>query len=294
MVGCCACGRLRFEADGIGRAWVCHCRACQRASAAPAVAWARAERLSLTGDAATTPDASHGERLRCRDCGTAPLRRDADGWLVALASLDEPDAVRPVAHTAVEQQRRWLKPWDGLPRVEGLDLPHPTPRSWRPERDPTLDRASPVSLRPIDAANRMAVVVLQVHGAQSRYVAPNLMSLLEAAVHARPHLLRAIYAAEVPVGLVLVDFPDEDELELPLAGRPFLWRLMVDEHYQGLGYAARAITLLADAMREEGHDRLFVSAVPGAFSPLPFYRRLGFVDTGVHADAEEVLQLPLR
>ena len=39
----------------------------------------------------------------------------------------------------------------------------------------------------------------------------------------------------------LVEFGEEDELELPLTGQPYLWRYMVDERYQGLGFGREGL-----------------------------------------------------
>ncbi len=291
--GGCACGALRYVAHDLDPAWFCHCRACQRASGAPVMAWASTGHLETHGDPRTFADPPHGDRVFCPTCGTAPLRRVGAGWLVAVATLDAPDAARPSIHVGIDAQRPWLKTWDGLARVEGTGVPEPVPASWRSVRDPDLDRSSPVTLRAVDDDNRRAIICLMVSGPQMRFVAPNALSLMQEQATHEETWMRAVYAGEVPVGLVLVEFPTEDALGLPLTGMPFLWRFMVDEHYQGLGYGARSMTLLFDAMRDLGHPTLFVSAVPGAGSPIPFYERLGFVQTGVCDEGEDILQLEL-
>jgi hypothetical protein len=60
-----------------------------------------------------------------------------------------------------------------------------------------------VSLRPIDDANREAVVALRVSPAQERFVSGVAESLLEAAEEPDGRALYwAIYAGETPVGFV--------------------------------------------------------------------------------------------
>lgn len=137
----------------------------------------------------------------------------------------------------------------------------------------TVTAVAEVSLREIDSANVRAVTALDVAPHQQAFVAPNAVSMAEYAVTTRAWT-RAIYADEELVGYVLLS----DDGEQP---RYYLWRFMIDERYQGLGFGKRAMDLVIDYVRAlPGADGLYLSYAPAEGGPGGFYKRLGFVDTG--------------
>jgi diamine N-acetyltransferase len=153
-----------------------------------------------------------------------------------------------------------------------------------------------VTLREITEENRADVESLHVTPDQEAYVAGVAASLAEAT--ATPNACpwyRAVYADEVPVGFVMIsdNIPSERTEYL---GPYFLWRLLVDVRYQGLGYGKAALDLVVDYVRSRpGADRLYSSVVPGEDgSPLGFYLKYGFVLTGAIHDDEPVLELSLQ
>jgi hypothetical protein len=114
LEGGCLCGRVRYRQSGpLLSVDYCHCRMCQRATGAPATAWA-------TGDAdgfawiAGTPTAyassALGRRWFCPDCGT-PLAFQEMGetpsWGVTLGSLDDPAALVPRQHAWIGGRIPW-------------------------------------------------------------------------------------------------------------------------------------------------------------------------------------------
>jgi diamine N-acetyltransferase len=152
-----------------------------------------------------------------------------------------------------------------------------------------------VSLREITETNRAAVEALAVSAEQDDYVAGVAESLVEAAgtPDAAPWF-RAIYADDDPVGFVMLS--DGITVENPdYLGPYFLWRLLVDQHQQGRGYGAAGLALAVEQVRSHPDARVLItSAVPGPHSPLGFYLRHGFRETGqVHA-GEIVLELELE
>ena len=151
-----------------------------------------------------------------------------------------------------------------------------------------------VHLREITEGNRAEVEALAVSAEQDDYVAGVAESLVEAAEtpDAAPWF-RAVYADDEPVGFVMlsdgitVDNPD-------YLGPYFLWRLLVDQRHQGHGYGAAALALAVEQVRSHPDARaLLTSAVPGPHSPLAFYLRHGFRETGEVRDGEIVLELDL-
>ena len=151
---------------------------------------------------------------------------------------------------------------------------------------PAVSAASTVSLRPVTTDTLGAILKLEVAPAQKRFVASNAVSLAQAHFY-KDAWYRAIYADETPVGFLMLS----DE---PLAQEYFLWRLMVAEPYQRMGFARRAIDLLVDYVKTRpGATELLVSHVEGEGNPGPFYESCGFEYTGQLLEGELVMRLPL-
>ena len=169
--------------------------------------------------------------------------------------------------------------WAARRRATGEFPDRPIPRA-------AADGAA-VQLRPVDSDTVREICALEVAPAQRGYVAPNAVSLAEASFEpsAWP---RAIYADDVPVGFALLSIE-------PAEARYGLWRLMIAEEFQGRGYGARAIALLADHVRTlPGATHLVTSWVPTPEGPEPFYLGLGFEPTGEIDDGERVGRLAVR
>jgi diamine N-acetyltransferase len=148
-------------------------------------------------------------------------------------------------------------------------------------------RQAAVSLREITKETLRPFLKMQVANAQQNMVANNAVSIAQAHFEEKAWF-RGIYADETPVGFVML-FDDADKHEY------FLWRLMVAEEYQGLGYGRQAIDhLVAYVKTRPKVTALLVSHVkdlPG--NPGPFYEKLGFEYTGEEDGGELVMRLPL-
>lgn len=121
--GGCACGAVRYEAGGEpSNETICHCTLCRRTSGAPLVAWATfpSGGLRVTqGTPATFRSSARAVRSFCARCGTQLFFRSdaAPGEVdVTIASLDEPDRVRPRDHTFVRSRLSWIGLDDGTSR----------------------------------------------------------------------------------------------------------------------------------------------------------------------------------
>jgi diamine N-acetyltransferase len=147
-----------------------------------------------------------------------------------------------------------------------------------------------VSLRSIDEHNGAEVLDLKVSANQIDNVANNERSLAQAYIYGSKAWPRAIYAGDTPVGLLMlsVEPHNNDRIEYGL------WRLMLAEAFQGLGYGKAALDLAVADVRARPHTgSLSASCVPGIHGPLEFYKKYGFVETGEIDDGEIVLSLPL-
>ncbi|PWB51479.1 MAG: GNAT family N-acetyltransferase [Anaerolineales bacterium] len=150
----------------------------------------------------------------------------------------------------------------------------------------SINRNSVVSLREVTADTVRVICRLDVSEVQKHFVAPNSVSIAEAYFEPKAWF-RAIYADETPVGfLMLYDNPEESEY--------FLWRFMVDAHYQKLGFGKTALDLLIAHVRTRPNAHaLSLSCHPGDDGPEPFYRHYGFTLTGEFMGNEAVMRIDL-
>jgi diamine N-acetyltransferase len=152
---------------------------------------------------------------------------------------------------------------------------------------PTPSPTASVSLRLITKDTVRDILRLKVGEAQEQFVADNGMSLAQAHF-TREAWYRGIYAGDTPVGfMMLYDDPVKPEY--------FLWRLMIDQRYQRMGFARQAMALLVDYVKTRPDaTELLVSHVEGEGNPGPFYAGLGFEYTGEKLSGELVMRLPLQ
>jgi len=152
-----------------------------------------------------------------------------------------------------------------------------------------------VSLREITTANRAAVEALAITETQAEYVTGVAQSLAEAAeTPGACPWYRAVYLDDEPVGFVMIS--DGIRVDDPgYLGPYFLWRLLIDRRYQSRGIGSAALALVVAHVRTRTDARVLLTSVAqGPASPIGFYLRLGFRETGeVHED-ELVLELDLR
>jgi diamine N-acetyltransferase len=144
-----------------------------------------------------------------------------------------------------------------------------------------------VSLRPIDDANRDAVEALRVSSIQEQFVASVAESLVEAVEDPGGRAIYwAIYAEHTPVGFVMIS----DEVDGPGYIAQYLWRLLIDQRYQRRGYGTAALDLIVEYFRRRpGVEVMWTSCGEGNGSPLGFYERYGFKQTGDRVFDDEIL-----
>jgi len=131
ITGGCQCGAVRFRAEGLGCASICHCRMCQKQFGSfygpfvtgIGVTWTR-------GAPKHFRSSNMGRRGFCADCGT-PLTFEMDGGVeLAIGALDAPTLAAPVIQ---------VNPNDKLPFVDGL---HGLPTRPASEKTPLDARVS--------------------------------------------------------------------------------------------------------------------------------------------------------
>jgi diamine N-acetyltransferase len=150
-----------------------------------------------------------------------------------------------------------------------------------------------ISLRPIDESNRDAVERLEVSPEQQRFVSNAADSIREAAREPDGRAIYwAVYADETPVGFVMIS----DDVGGPGYFPQYLWKLFIDKRYQGRGYGTATLDLIADYFRARTEVKIMrTSCGQGGGSPLGFYERYGFEQTGeIVFDNEILLRYELR
>lgn len=119
--GGCQCGAVRFSAGRVGRAGICHCRMCQKATGGFFAPFVDVYELTWTrGEPTYFQSSNLAQRGFCAACGT-PLTYEAEGspLNVAVGAFDHPEALAPVIQVGTGSK---------LPFADGLsELPHRTP-----------------------------------------------------------------------------------------------------------------------------------------------------------------------
>ena len=159
-----------------------------------------------------------------------------------------------------------------------------------------------IRLVPAGEGNVRDLLRLRVAEGQEGFVAPNDVSMAEAycalAGHGRVFPF-GIYDGDVPVGFCMVGFGTDDgwtDAPAVAEGNYNLWRLMIDERYQGRGFGRAAMRLILD----------FVASLPCGSAPLCWvsyapeneaarrlYASFGFEENGEWDGGERIAVLPL-
>jgi diamine N-acetyltransferase len=203
------------------------------------------------------------------------LKRVADDPALRVALLQDPRAAVKEAFGIDLPPELDLQVVEETPERMYVVLPMPGP-----------DRDAPVTLRELTKDNVGGILQLEVKESQRGFVATNPVSVAQ--MHFEPKAwARGIYAGDTPVGFVML----MDDPETP---RYYLWRYMIANEYQGLGFGRRALEQVIEHVRSRpGATEFVLSYVPGEGSPRDFYARLGFQDTGVHHGGENEMKLTL-
>jgi len=121
LSGGCLCGAVRYSVSADHReGYYCHCRMCQLAFGSTRAAFlgVRKDQVQwLTHPPATFASSKFARRGFCSTCGT-PLTfeyLDSEHMDLSVGSLDDPGALKPTSHFAVESRIAAWHAADGLP-----------------------------------------------------------------------------------------------------------------------------------------------------------------------------------
>ncbi|HAX40683.1 MAG TPA: spermidine acetyltransferase [Clostridiales bacterium] len=127
----------------------------------------------------------------------------------------------------------------------------------------------------IDRYNYLSVLDLSVSPEQKSFVASNQYSLAQAYVQPECVPL-ALYAENKPIGFAMYSLDENDH-------QYWIYRLMIDQRYQGVGYGREAMKLLIERIRkltDDEHKRIYISFEPENEIAKALYESLGFVPDG--------------
>jgi diamine N-acetyltransferase len=143
-----------------------------------------------------------------------------------------------------------------------------------------------VTLREITEDTVRTICNLSVGEEQKQFVASNAVSIAQA-YFSKHAWFRAIYADDTPVGFLML-YDDSEKPEY------FLWRLMVDARYQGMGFGRRGLEVLIEYVKTRPNaTELFTSFHEAKGSPQGFYEKIGFELTGDFEEGEALMRLRL-
>ena len=114
LTGGCQCGAIRYRLRAApSGASICHCRMCQKAGAAPYMAFAPLETADFEitrGALGLFKSSDIVERGFCAACGTPLTYRNvaSSRISVTICSLDDPNAVAPEFQLGAESAVRWV------------------------------------------------------------------------------------------------------------------------------------------------------------------------------------------
>ena len=158
-----------------------------------------------------------------------------------------------------------------------------------------------MELRRVDSTNLWEIVGLKVAAEQEHFVASNTTSILEAYAAiasggvAMPF---GLYEDGQAVGFVMIGFGCADWPDAPAIahGTYNIWRLMIDERFQGRGLGRKAMEEALAFIRTfpcGKADRVWLSYEPDNEKARRLYQSFGFAETGEFDGDERIAVLTI-
>lgn len=146
-------------------------------------------------------------------------------------------------------------------------------------------RLSHIHFEDVNHDNYRSIFDLTVSKEQEHFIAENIFSLAQAA-YEKEFRPKAIYCEDNPVGFLMWTEKDKDD------GLVWIYRIMIGEHYQGLGYGKKAMEIIIPYLKSISTDRkIRISFEPDNTVAKALYEKMGFVTTGVIEGGEIIYEL---
>ena len=154
-----------------------------------------------------------------------------------------------------------------------------------------------IHLERINGENVWDILKLSVSDNQKSFVAANDISIIEAytAITSNGYAFPfGIFEDEIPVGFLMIGYDVDESFDNPpqiAYGNYSIWRLMIDEKYQGNGYGKEAIRLALEFIRTfpcGKAEYCYLSYEPENINAKRLYSKFDFIENG-EMDGEEIV-----
>ena len=145
-----------------------------------------------------------------------------------------------------------------------------------------------ISLKSIDQSNWEACIKLKPKQEQQGFIASNLYSIAESKFFPRMNI-KAIYCGEKLLGFAMYGIDSDD-------GNYWIYRFMIDAHYQGRGHGKSAMKLIIQDIesREDRTDVIWLGYQPDNEQARKLYASVGFKEAGMAPWGEMLAKYSLK
>ena len=142
-----------------------------------------------------------------------------------------------------------------------------------------------VHLEPVTGENLDAVLALKVKESQKGFVSSVAESLAQAYVYTKTAFPFAVNDGREIVGFIMMGYYEEKKYYT-------LWKLMIDQRFQGRGYGKAALELGIAFLKERFRVKeVYTGVIPGNEAAKSLYQSAGFEETGLFENGMEELRL---
>ena len=142
-----------------------------------------------------------------------------------------------------------------------------------------------VHLEPVTKENLDAVLALKVLEQQKHFVSSTAESLAQAYVYTDTAFPFAVYNDQAIVGFIMMGYYEEKNYYT-------LWKLMIDQQYQGRGYGRAALELGIAFLKDRYQVKeIFTGVIPENKTAKSLYQSVGFEDTGLFENGMQEMRL---
>ncbi|MDD0821105.1 N-acetyltransferase [Bacillus cereus] len=144
-----------------------------------------------------------------------------------------------------------------------------------------------IYLKAIDKSNWKEAIRLSVKKEQQTFIASNLYSIAEVQFLANFYA-NGIYLDEKMIGFTMFGIDSDDN-------NYWIYRLMVDEKFQGLGIGKQAIDLVIDEIRNNNANIsiIMIGYAPENLTAKFLYKKAGFIETELSSWGEQLAKYSL-
>jgi len=218
----------------------------------------------------------------------------------AVGHLDVPETARETLRSwltpLLDAERPFLRAWalDALCHLPGTRADALLRRMAEDRsasvraRVRNLRRAQPkAQVRPVQDADKAAIVALAVHPDQANHVASNEISLTEAAEEVGSHPFCVTAKSRIVGFLLAVDMAELDPPSTLFGpDDAYLWRFMIAAEWQGRGYGRQAMAWFHEWARRRGKTLLVLTVREDNSAGRAFYASVGYRPTGQMRNGE--------